>query len=99
MKPFLAAFLIAAVTPIAAAQHQVVRPDPANSAAPVPAFKYDSAFAGYRGYREEPLAPWRDANDATARAGGHVGIVGGAHGAHGAPKPASKPPASGTERK
>ena len=95
MKSYLAVALIAACAPLAAAQQQA-RPSPADPAAPVPAFRHDSAFAGYRGFREEPLAPWRDANDETARAGGHVGIVGGAHGAS---KPTSKPPASGTERK
>jgi hypothetical protein len=99
MKPLLAAFVIAAVTPIAAAQQQPARTNPADPAAQVPAFKYDSAFTGYRSFREEPLVPWRDANDETARAGGHVGIVGGAHGAHGASKPASRPPAGGTDRK
>jgi len=88
MKPFLAALVIAAVTPLAAAQQQPARPNPADPAAPVPAFKHDSAFAGYRGFREEPLAPWRDANDETARAGGHGGIVGGT--GHGSTKRAPK---------
>jgi|SRR5688572_11584876 hypothetical protein len=99
MTPYLLAVAaFAALSPPAAAQQQA-RPNPADPAAPVSAFKHDSAFAGYRGFREEPLAPWRDANDETARAGGHTGIVGGAHGARGASKPTSKPPASGMERK
>jgi hypothetical protein len=89
MKPFLAAFVIAAVTPIAAAQQQPARPNPADPAAPVPAFKYESPFAGYPTYREQQLAPWRDVNDDVARAGGHIGIFGGA--GHGATKPAPKP--------
>jgi hypothetical protein len=89
MKPFFAAFVIAVVAPIASAQQQAPRPNPTDSAAPVPALNYNSAFAGYRGYREEPLAPWRDANDETARAGGHIGIVGGA--GHGATRTAPKP--------
>ena len=88
MKSYLAVALIAACAPPAAAQQQA-RPNPADPAAPVPAFRHDSAFAGYRGFREEPLAPWRDANDETARAGGHGGIVGGA--GRGATKPAPKP--------
>lgn len=99
MKLFLVILAFAAVPPLAAAQQQPARPNPATPAAPVPAFNYDSAFAGYRGFRDEPLVPWRDANDETARAGGHAGIVGGAHGAHGTSKPASKPPAGGTDRK
>ena len=95
MKAFLAAFAIAAVTPLAAAQQQPARPNPTDPAAPVPAIKHDSAFDGYRGFREEPLAPWRDANDEAARAGGHVGIVGGA-GRHtpSSGSPAAKPPNS-----
>jgi len=81
MKTLFEIAVLAAVAPFAAAQQQP-RPEPANPTAPVPAFKYDSTFAGYRGFREEPLAPWRDVNDEVARAGGHIGIVGGAHGGH-----------------
>lgn len=86
MKLFLAVAVLAALAPPAAAQKQA-RPEPANPAAPVPAFKYDSAFAGYRGYRDESLAQWRDANDEAARAGGHSGIFSGGHKAHDAAKP------------
>ena len=105
MKPFLAVLVFAALPPIAAAQQQA-RPRPADPAAPVPAVRYESAFSGYRAFRDEPLAPWRDVNEEVARAGGHVGIVGGAvHGGHAQakpsahppvpqPKPAKKPPAS-----
>lgn len=88
MKPFLAAFLIAAVTPIAAAEQRAPRPDPADPAASVPAFNYNSAFAGYRSYREEPLAPWRGVNEEVTRAGGHSGIFGGSHKGHNSSKPA-----------
>lgn len=90
MKTLFSIAVLAAVAPFAAAQHEP-RPEPANPAAPVPAFKYDSTFAGYRGFREEPLAPWRDVNDEVARAGGHIGIVGGAHGGHASGHPAVKP--------
>lgn len=93
MKQFVAAFVIAAVAPIAAAQQQVVQPDPGNSAAPVPALNYHSAFAGYRSYREEPLAPWRGVNEEVTRAGGHSGIFGGGHKGHDSSKPAAKPAA------
>jgi hypothetical protein len=93
MKPFLAALAIAAVTPIAAAQQQASRPDPTNPAASVPAFNYNSAFAGYRGYREESLAPWRGVNEDVTRAGGHSGIFGGGHKGHDSSKPAPKPAA------
>jgi len=86
--------LAAAWLPPAAAQPQPLS-NPADPQAAVPPAKYESAFAGYRPYREEKVAPWRDVNDDVARVGGHVGIVGGAggHAAHGAAKPAASPPA------
>jgi hypothetical protein len=90
MNLYLAAAALAAFALPAAAQ-QPARSDPASQAAPVPAFKYDSAFAGYRGFREEPLAPWRDANDEVARAGGHAGIF-RSHGMQTPAAPAQKPP-------
>lgn len=77
MKPAIAFAVLAALAPHASAQPAATKPHPADPAAPVPAPKYESAFAGYRGYREQPLAPWRDVNDEVARAGGHIGIVGG----------------------
>jgi len=55
---------LAALTGIAAAQ----------SSATI----YDSAYAGYAPYREEPLASWRAVNEDVARTGGHAGIFGGA---------------------
>ncbi len=90
MKLFIAFAVLAALAPHAAAQQQAAKPHPADPAAPVPAVKYESAFSGYRGFREEPLAPWRDVNDEVARAGGHIGIVGGA----GRSTPASGSPAA-----
>ena len=86
MKPYLAIAALAALAPHAVAQQQAARPHPADPAAPAPAVKYESAFTGYRGFREEPLAPWRGVNDEVARAGGHAGIFGGSHAGHGAPK-------------
>jgi len=94
MKPYIAFAALAALAPHAAAQQQAGKPHPADPAASVPATKYESAFTGYRGYREEPLSPWRDVNDEVARAGGHIGIVGGA--ARSAPasgSPSAKPSA------
>jgi len=75
MKPYIVLAALAALAPHAAAQQQAARPHPADAAAAVPAAKHESAFTGYRGYREEPLAPWREVNDETARVGGHIGIV------------------------
>ena len=94
MKPYLALAVLAAFAPHAPAQQQAAKPHPADPAAPVPAVKYESAFTGYRGHREEPLAPWRGVNDEVARAGGHIGILKGAHDSHGAPKPHVKTPAA-----
>ena len=94
MRLFIAFAVLAALAPHAAAQQPAARPHPADPAAPVPTVKYDSAFSGYRGFREEPLAPWRAVNDEVARVGGHIGIVGGA--GHGATKPAPKPQMPGT---
>lgn len=93
MKLFIAFAALLALAPHAAAQQQVAKPHPADPAAPVPAMKYESMFTGYRGFREEPLAPWRGVNDEVARAGGHIGILKGAHGS-GAAKPAAKAPAA-----
>ena len=97
MKTLLATAVLAAVAPFAAAQQP--RTEPTDPAAPVPAFRYDSGFGGYRGFRDEPLAPWREVNDDVARIGGHVGIVRGAHGGQVKPpaetKPELAPPAGG----
>ena len=88
MKPYLAFAALAALAPHAGAQAPAAQPQPTDPGASAPAVRYESAFAGYRGFREEPLAPWRSVNDDVARTGGHVGILRGAqHGGHGAPKP------------
>jgi hypothetical protein len=93
MKPYIAFAALAALAPHAASQQQAAKPHPADPAASVPANKYESAFTGYRGFREEPLAPWRSVNDEVARAGGHIGIVGGAgRSAPSSGSPATKPP-------
>jgi len=93
MKTYLAVLAIAAHVPLAAAQQSVPRSGPADPAAPAPAFQYDSAFSNYRGFREAPLAPWRDVNDEVARVGGHIGIISGLHGGQGSTRPDAKPTA------
>ena len=75
MKISLAFAALAAVAPLAAAQQP--RPEPTDPTVPVPAFRYESGFGSYRGFRDEPLAPWRELNDDVARVGGHAGIVRG----------------------
>jgi len=77
MKRFIVFAAIAALAPYATAQ-QHPRPRAADPAAPAPAVKHESAFSGYRSYRDEPLAPWREVNDEVTRAGGHIGILRGA---------------------
>lgn len=96
MNRYIAFAAIAALAPQAAAQQQP-KPSAADPAAPAPAVKYESVFSGYRGHRDEPLAPWREVNDEVARAGGHIGILRGA-GARpqGASGPAARPGAAGT---
>lgn len=93
MKLYLAFAALAAFAPHAAAQQQAAKPHPADPAASTPATKYESTFTGYRGFREEPLSPWRNVNDEVARVGGHIGIFRGAHAGHGASKPAVNPAA------
>lgn len=58
-----------------------------DARANVPAAKYDSAFTGYRPYREQALAPWRALNDDVHQAGGHIGIFGNAPGNRTTPAP------------
>ena len=51
---------------------------PAQRAVPIfapasgagPAFPYQSAFEGYRAFREQPVGSWRQANDLVGRIGG-----------------------------
>ena len=69
-SPRLIWALLLAATPLAQAQ-----------AAPA----YDSAFAGYRTYREPQPASWKDTNEQLLKRPGHMG-----HGM-GAPKPADAP--------
>lgn len=73
----IAVIALAAHGPLAAAQPAALHTNPADPAAPAPALQYESAFKGYHGFRETPLAPWRDVNDEVARVGGHLGIVRG----------------------
>jgi hypothetical protein len=71
----IAVIAFAAHAPLAASEPSAGRNDPANPEAPVPAVQYESAFQDYRGFRETPLAPWREVNDEVARVGGHLGIL------------------------
>jgi len=88
MKPYIV-LVLAASAPHAAAQQLTAPPNPADADAPVPVVKFESAFASYRSYREEPLAPWREVNDEAARVGGAGGHAGNA-----VPMPTVKPRAA-----
>ena len=95
---FIAVIALATHAPLAAAEPASARADATNPEAPVPAIRYDSAFDGYRGYRDTPLAPWRDVNDEVARVGGHLGIVRGGRDAGAPASSQAQPSRPGTGR-
>ena len=80
---------LAALAAGRAAAEELRRPDPVEPRAEVPAVEYRSAFAGYRPFAEEKVAPWRDSNEAVKD--------GEEHASHAATPPApaepAKPPA------
>jgi hypothetical protein len=45
-------------------------PDPLDAAAPAPALSYQSPLEHYQGWREQPIASWREANELVGRIGG-----------------------------
>jgi len=59
--------------PPAALGQTSARPDPADPRVTTPPPVMESAFAGYRGYRDDPPAPWREVNDEVRELGGHAG--------------------------
>jgi hypothetical protein len=69
------AVAIAASALIASGLQAQTRSKPDDAAAPVAPSTYDSAFTGYRSFRDEPLAPWREVNDTAHQVGGHVGVL------------------------
>jgi len=69
------AFAVVAGAIFAGGAHAQTRPQPDDPAAPAPPVANSSAFDGYRGYRDESVASWREVNDSAREAGGHVGIL------------------------
>lgn len=58
---------------------------------------FESAFSGYRGYADEPVAPWRESNDQVRQIGGWRAYAREAHApAAPAPDPDSPPAAPGS---
>ena len=74
----IASYVAVLVTPLAQATEATQPAAATQAAAPAPTIKYDSAFRGYRPFRAQPLAPWREVNDEAHRIGGHIGILRGA---------------------
>lgn len=70
MKTPIAALL--ALVASAAYGQQDKKPGPADPSLRVPRPIYQSAFAGYRPYKEEEPTRWREANDEVRRIGGHA---------------------------
>ena len=79
---------LAALAAGVAAAQEAQRPDPTDPRAKVPGVEYRSAFADYRPFSEEKVAPWRESNEAVKGSPGHEG-----HAAPPAEKaaPAAKP--------
>lgn len=73
----------------AAAAQQGSKADPSDPSLRVPAPAYRSVFAGYRPYKEDGPARWREANEEVGRSGGHAGHA-APSGA--GPKPEAKTP-------
>lgn len=48
----------------------MVRPDPLDPKARVPALSYESSFSRYRRFSDDKAVSWRDANDTVGRIGG-----------------------------
>jgi hypothetical protein len=70
---------LAALLPAAVLAQQPAQPaDPADPKAAVPAMRYQSAVAGYRSFKQDKPAPWKQVNEDVKGAAGHA--------THGAPK-------------
>jgi hypothetical protein len=111
MKNAIAYCAVLAALDAATAMAQSGR-GPADPAISGPLLKYESPFATYRPYAEEPLRTWREVNDEVGRVGGHAGVVGSRETAtprderqqrpsapaDGSSKPATPPPGDGGHR-
>ena len=57
-------------TGLSLAISQVMAQTSPGPAAPPTALYYDSAFAGYRGFNDQPVAPWPMVNETVGKIGG-----------------------------
>ena len=74
MQQIIAVALAMSAAGSAVAQ-QAARQDPADTKAPVPSYRYESAFKDYRPYGDPQVARWRELNEEASRLGGHMGHV------------------------
>ncbi len=65
-----AGLFTAALAANAQTDARVVKPDPLDPNASVPALSYESSFSRYRRLGDEKPVSWREANDTVARIGG-----------------------------
>lgn len=71
------------------ASSPIVRAEPSDAKAAVPATPYRSPLAGYRAFNEPAVAPWRDTNELVRQRGGWRGYAREAREPEAAPAPAS----------
>jgi hypothetical protein len=68
--PIPAALLLAAALTAVAPCTAQPRPDPLDATAPMPALRFSSSLANFRGFGDDKPVPWKEANDTAARIGG-----------------------------
>jgi hypothetical protein len=85
---------IAVALALAAPAGAQSRPRPDDPAVKTPPPPHASAYEGYRPFREEDVAPWREVNDEVGRLGGHSGHMG----KDAAPPPPAQPPSGPASR-
>ena len=80
---YLLLMLMASIAAMPAHTQQKRSFDPADPAAVTAELRYESAFAGFRSWRDEKPAPWKKVNEE---------VVGGGHAGHGKAADAKSPP-------
>jgi hypothetical protein len=95
----LALAALVAVQPIlpgaSALAQAASRPDPADPKTASAMREPVSAYAGYRRFTEDLIAPWREINDEVAGIGGHAGALKDAPASPSAPSASGAPGAGG----